>query len=109
MSEASIAPSSISIHGFDNIPKCVLGTINLLATIGPCTITIPYHVMPNNLNYNILLGQPWIHAMHAIPSTLHAQLKFHHQGIVYDVPADPPPLEYFNFVEQSSDTSYDII
>ena len=33
-------------------------------------------------SYTVILGWPWIHAMGAVPSTLHVKVKFHtKQGI----------------------------
>lgn len=74
---------SLTIHGFDNVAKSLLGIITLLVKVGPVTIPTPIHVMSRELTYNLLLGRPWIHSMQAIPSTLHWQIKFIYKNRTY--------------------------
>ena len=68
---STIQPDNVPIRGFDNISKSALGIITLPIKVGLVILNTPIHVMPRPLNYNILLGRPWLHGMHAIPSTLH--------------------------------------
>lgn len=47
--------------------------------------------MPQDISYNILLGRPWIHEMHAIPLTLHHLMKYVYNNKVYTIKAEPEP------------------
>ena len=45
-------------------------------------VTVAFIVVASFSPYTAILGMPWIHAMGAIPSTLHVKVKFHtEQGI----------------------------
>lgn len=70
-----LQPNSLNVCGFDNVNRKSLGTITLPITIGPMTLPAPIHVMPNTLNYNLLLGRLRIHAIKEVPSTLHHTIK----------------------------------
>lgn len=61
----------LKIHGFDNLGIQSLGTITLPIKVGPVTLSTLFHVMLGALSYNMILGRLWIHAMGAVPSTLH--------------------------------------
>ena len=58
----------------------VRGEIDLLIQIGPYTYRVTFQVMDINPAYSCLLGQPWIHSVGVIPSTLHQKLKFVVEG-----------------------------
>lgn len=49
---------------------------------------IVFQVLDIPLTYKILLGQPWIHEMQAIPSTYHQCVKFPHKGAEIVIPGD---------------------
>lgn len=44
--------------------------------MGPHQFTIIFQVMDIHPAYSFLLGRPWIHAVGALTSTLHKNLKF---------------------------------
>lgn len=52
--------------------------------------------MPKTLNYNLLLGRPWLHNMHDFPSTLNWKVKFIYNNLVYTLMADNKPNSCFN-------------
>ena len=56
-------------------------------------------VMDLSLQFNILLGWPWLQLMKVVPSTYHQCLKFTHQGIELTIHFDPEPFTYFNAIE----------
>ncbi|XP_070014101.1 uncharacterized protein [Nicotiana sylvestris] len=66
----------ICVRGFDNGGKDSVGDIVLELTIGPVEFTMEFQVLDVVVFYNLLLGQPWIHAAKAVPSTLHQMVKF---------------------------------
>ena len=45
-------------------------------------VMVTFIVVASFSPYTAILGRPWIHAMGAVPSTLHVKVKFHiEQGI----------------------------
>ena len=40
-------------------------------------VTITFIVVSSFSPYTAILGRPWIHTIGAVPSTLHAKVKFH--------------------------------
>ena len=40
-------------------------------------VIVTFIVVASFSPYTAILGRPWIHAMGAIPSTLHVKVKFH--------------------------------
>lgn len=91
----------ITIKAFDNLEHTTEGTILLPLRVDPATQETIFHVVDLNLPYNILLGQPWIHAMKAVPSTYHQCINFPHNGTEVTIHVDPEPFAYCNAVEAS--------
>ena len=61
------------------IPK---GQISLPVNIEGMEVTVAFIVVASFSPYMAILGRSWIHAMGAVPSTLHVKVKFHtEQGI----------------------------
>ena len=48
--------------------------------LGGKTVEIDVEVIDGNLDYNILLGRPWIYAMEAVVSTYFRKIAFPFQG-----------------------------
>lgn len=46
---------------------------------------VEVEIVDANLNYNLLLGQSWTHAMHAMASSLFLVIHFPHQGMIVTV------------------------
>ncbi|XP_070014175.1 uncharacterized protein [Nicotiana sylvestris] len=61
----------ICVRGFDGGGKDSVEDIVLELTIGPVEFTMEFQVLDIAVSYNLLLGQPWIYAAKAVPSTLH--------------------------------------
>ena len=80
---STIQPNNVPINGFANIYKNTLGTITLPIKVSLVILNTPIRGMLGPLNYNLLLGRPWLHEMHAIPSTLHHKVKFTHNNMMY--------------------------
>ena len=64
------------VQAFERSHQDVWGEINLPIRIGPHTYQITFQVMDINPAYSFLLGQPWIHSVGVVPSTLHQKMKF---------------------------------
>lgn len=91
---SSIQPDHLCVRGFDNVLKESLGIVILPIKVGPMTLPTPIHVIPNHLNYNLLLGRPWIHAMNVVPSTLHRTIKFIYNNELHSIKADSSPYNF---------------
>jgi len=65
-----LRPSSMVVWAFDDSRHDVRGEIDLPIQIGPYTCQITFQVMDINSAYSCLLGQPWIHSVGVVPSTL---------------------------------------
>ena len=72
----------IPLMGFDGrmvIPK---GQISLPVNMEGKEVMVTFIVVVSFFPYTVILGRPWIHAMRAVPSTLHIKVKFRtEQGI----------------------------
>ena len=64
----------VSFDGRVVIPE---GQISLLMNMEGKEIMVTFIVVSSFSPYMAILGRPWIHAMGAVPSTLHVKVKFH--------------------------------
>ena len=55
---------------------------NLHVEIGGKTMNIDVEVVDGPLDYNILLGIPWVYAMTTIVSTYFRMISFPHKGAI---------------------------
>ena len=69
--------------------------------------------MDINPAYNCLLGQPWIHSIEVVPSTLHQKLMFVVEGQLIIVSGEkdilvscPSSTHYVEAAEESLETSF---
>jgi len=69
-------PSTMVVRAFDGSKREVIGKVELLVQVSPCTFQIVFQVMDILPAYSCLLGRPWIHTAGVVPSTLHQKLKF---------------------------------
>jgi len=106
-------PSSMVVRAFDGSRCDVKGEIDLLIQIGPHTCQITFQLMDINPAYSCLLGQPWIHSVGVVPSTLHQKLKFVVEGQLVIVSGKEDILvsclssmPYVEVVEESLETSF---
>lgn len=68
--------------GFDGRMVIPEGQISLSVNIEWKEVIVNFIVVNSFSPYIMIIGRPWIHAMGAVPSTLHVKLKFHtEQGI----------------------------
>ena len=65
--------SLVSFDGRVVIPQ---GQISLPVSMEGKEVTTTFIVVNSFSPYTEILGRPWIHAMRAIPSTLHMKVKF---------------------------------
>ena len=62
--------------GFDGRMVVLEGQISLLVNMEGREVVVAFIVVNLFSPYTAILGRPWIHAMGAIPSTLHVKVKF---------------------------------
>ena len=68
--------------GFNGQVVILEGQISLPVSMEGKEVTIAFIVVASFSPYTTILGRSWIHAMGAVPSTLHVKVKFHtEQGI----------------------------
>ena len=65
-----------SLVGFDGQVVIPQGQISLLMNMEGKEVTVAFIVVASFSPYTAILGRPWIHAMEAVPSTLHVKIKF---------------------------------
>lgn len=61
---------------------------------------VEVEIVDANLNYNLLLGRSWTHAMHAIASTLFCVIHFPHQGNIVTI------YQMYSFASSSSNGNF---
>ena len=75
--------SSMTLKAFDGRTYKPCGIINnLQVELGGKTVSIDVEVVDGPLDYNILLGRPWVYAMTAIVSTYFRMISFPHKGTI---------------------------
>ena len=78
-------PSTQTVRAYDNTWREVMGTLEIELLIGPTTFVTVFQVLRILASFNLLLGQPWIHRVGAMPSSLHQKVKFIHEGQIVTV------------------------
>ena len=110
---SNLRPSSMVVRAFDGSCQDVRGEIDLPIQIGSHICQITFQVMDINPAYSCLLGQPWIHSVGVVPSTLHQRLKFVVEGQLIIVSGEedilvscPSSTPYVEATEESLETSF---
>ena len=90
---------TLAIRAFNNTLSSTLGVFVLPLRVGARSITIAYHVMEGDMQYNILLGFPWIDQMEGIFSSKHGCFKYLHEGKMHCIPIDANPFSHYNLIQ----------
>jgi len=106
-----LRPSAMVVRAFDGSRREVMGEIELLVQIGPCTFQILFQVMDIAPTYSCLLGRPWIHFAGVVPTTLHQKLKFTIGEKLVIVSGEEDllvsgPARYIEAAEEALETSF---
>ncbi|PKI48635.1 hypothetical protein CRG98_030963 [Punica granatum] len=75
-----IRASKTTVRVFDGSRREVNGEIDLLIDVGPYSFSVIFQILEIPNAFSLLLERPWIHAVGAIPSSLHQKLKFFVEG-----------------------------
>ncbi|KAF8106333.1 hypothetical protein N665_0143s0004 [Sinapis alba] len=71
-----IKPLSRTLTGFNGSSTQLLGTIRLNVFIGGVSKLVKFSVIDTKIQYNAILGTPWLHMMKEVSSTYHQCVKF---------------------------------
>jgi hypothetical protein len=64
-------PTEVVICGFNNQGTSALSSITIKIQMSSFSFKTRFFVIESNTSYSALLGRPWIHKYHVVPSTLH--------------------------------------
>jgi hypothetical protein len=85
-------PTEVVICGFNNQGTSALGSITVKIQLSSFSFKARFFVIESNTSYSALLGRPWIHKYHVVPSTLHQCLKsLDGKGEQHRIVANPMP------------------
>jgi len=101
--QSSIFSSTLEPRTFNDTISTTMSTIVFPLKVGPRIVHTLFHVIEGNLQYNLLLGRPWIDEMKCVPYTLHQYIKFIDEGKLTCVKAYPEPFRYCNFIASYDD------
>ena len=65
----------MEIAGFGGSVESIEGYVQLALRVGPIVALTRFHVINAEASYHVLLGCPWLHKHHLIPSTYHQCIK----------------------------------
>ena len=71
-----MAKYDTSLVSFDGRVVILEGQISLSVDMEGKEVIVTFIVVQSFSPYTAILGRPWIHAMKAVPSTLHVKVKF---------------------------------
>jgi hypothetical protein len=85
-------PTKVVICGFNNQGALALSSITVKIQMSSFSFKARFFVIDSNTSYSALLGRPWIHKYHVVPSTLHQCLTFlDNKGEQHRIVANPMP------------------
>src|SRR5436190_11655466 len=71
-----LSAADTNIFGFNANSTRPIGKIKLRCQIGDLKTEVTVYVIDADTSYNLLLGRPWIHRNHIVPSILHQFMKY---------------------------------
>ena len=89
ISECDLKPHNVVLTNYEGSTGQSLGAIELELVVGSITRATVFLVVPSKANFNALLGREWIHAVGAVPSTMHQRIViWRKDGLVENIEAD---------------------
>src|SRR3954468_22631997 len=89
-----LSATDTNIFGFNANSTRPMRKIKLRCQIGDLKTEVTVYVIGADTSYNLLLGRPWIHRNHIVPSTLHQVMKYvDAQGQVRTLVAEQRPFK----------------
>ena len=71
-----LSSASRVLSGFNGATTLTVGDITFPVREGPVTQQVLFSVVEDLGPYNAILGQAWLHAMKAVPSTYHQTISY---------------------------------
>ena len=101
MTGRKILRAPMEITGFGGGAKSTEGYVQLALRVGPIVDLTRFHVINSEVSYHVLLGRPWLHKHHLIPSMYYQCVKGRLNRKPIRIPTNPNPFsqEEVNFVE----------
>src|SRR5204862_5508906 len=89
-----LSATDTNIFGFNANSTRPMEKIKLRCQIGDLKTEVTVYVIDADTSYNLLLGRPWIHRNHIVPSTLHQVMKYvDDQGQIHILKAGQHPFK----------------
>ena len=83
----------MEVMGFGGRGEYTACHIQLWLKVGLIASLSHFHVVKTEVSYHILLGRPWLHKYHLIPSTYNKCMKGRLNGKMIQIVANPSPFE----------------
>ncbi|KAJ1385748.1 Ribonuclease H-like superfamily [Sesbania bispinosa] len=97
MPNGRIRKSDITLSTFHGEAVESLGRVHAVLEVGPIKTVNVFQVVEGDSSYQLLLGRPWIHLHHCVPSTLHQCIKLNFRGKEIEIPGVKAPFESSEF------------
>ena len=75
LDETQIMTTTLPVSGFADYEIKPSGVITLDVFAAGVTLPVNFVVVDCRSSYNVMMGRPWVHGMHGIPSTLHQVMR----------------------------------
>ena len=69
-----------------------MGAVTLSLRFGDLATKVKFYVINADTSYGALLGRPWLHQNHVVPSTLHQCVKYIKEGKQKRIDGDIQPF-----------------
>ncbi|XP_023875824.1 uncharacterized protein LOC111988261 [Quercus suber] len=83
-----LTPYNSPLISFEGRPVTPKGWIRLPVQAGSEVVELDFIVVDVYSPYTALVGRPWIHALGAVPSTLHQKVKYPSEGQIHEIRGD---------------------
>nr|XP_023885355.1 uncharacterized protein LOC111997487 [Quercus suber] len=83
-----LTPYDSPLLSFEGRPVVPKGRIRLPVQSGTEVVELDFIVVDAYSPYTALVGRPWIHALGAVPSTLHQKVKYPSEGQIREIRGD---------------------
>lgn len=94
-----LSAPTLSIRDFNNTSSTTLGVVVIPIKVGVRCVHTTYHVVEGEMQYNIILGIPWIDEMEVdISSSKHGCINYLYEGNTHCIHVDPNPFINCNLI-----------
>lgn len=97
-----LSTPTIAIRAFNNTLSTTLGMVILPLKVEARSIPITYHVVEDDIQYNIILYHPWIDEMEGVSSLKHGCFKYLYEGKTHYIPLDENLFSHCNLIQTTN-------